>query len=218
MTNTTHGHSHNSGKSKHAEEFAGVTNDNPFDLIVEEGQDPDNYVNGVRYEFSIAPAEQKEDSMVGERYKRMHDAWRIHLATMLGGVAHWDLVTECSTPKHGRYLSRQLNRIHFHGYITFSDYAEFIMERAHFLTMICTFKISNLREQIWSDYISKQKYLMEPKLKLLYRLQSGPLPLCIADKGPLPIGVKAPRAAKKTSDRIAGVYNPDSVVHLKWKN
>lgn len=211
MTNTYAGNPSKSGKSKHAKEFAGLTDEILFDAVVEEGQDPDNYINGVRYEFSVAPAEQEEYSMIGERHKSVYDSWRIHLATMLGGVALVELITECSTPKHGRYTPGQLNRIHFHGYITFTDYAEFIMERAHLLSKVCTFKISNLREQIWATYIAKQRYLMEPKLGKLYRLLLGITPVVSSSEGQGPPAKGVKRSAK-SSVRRAGVYNPEAVI------
>lgn len=195
MTNTYQPTPPPKGKSVTHAEFAGMTNDQPFDDIVMLGEDPDNFYPGIRYEFSIAPAEQRENSIVGERSSNMHDSWTIYLATILGGVATWELITECSTPKHGRYLNSTLNRIHFHGYITFINYGEFIGERAHFLSRHCTFKFSNLREQIWKDYISKQMYCMEPWLGKRYRLTSGPPPLCVADKVPTRVKPKVRQTA-----------------------
>lgn len=190
-------------------DFNGDSDYSPFDDVVNAGEDPENYYPGIRYEFSIAPREQCEYSAADTRYQHMYDAWTVWLATILGGVADWELITECSTPKHGRYLPSQLNRIHFHGYITFTKYGKFIGERAHFLSRHCTYKFSNLREQIWATYIAKQKYCMEPDLGSIYRLSSSPVSSPTAQA--LRPKESKPTAAK-SSVRRAGVYNPEAVI------
>lgn len=199
-------------KSNVRAEFTGETNDDPFDTIVNEGVDPERLLPGVRYEFSVAPADQHENADIDERAKRIVDEWIGWLNTILGGSAEYDLITECSTPKYNRYLTHTLNRVHFHGYITFTDYGRFKCERAHLLCKHCTFKISIFRPDVWPAYILKDEYAMKPFLGSRYNIKTVVAPnrsLSAADRRGIPR--KAQRGIGESEDRSVARTGVSSV-------
>jgi len=149
--------------------------ESPFEPIVADALLDECPRNGTLYEFSVAPEAQHLYTDKDTRLSEFYATWIPRFKEILSDVATYDLITEVSTPKYLRYIPGVVNRLHFHGYITFKDIRAFFVERSHYLLMFSTFKISNFRKVEWPKYLEKQRYLMEPN-NPHYHITNPPTP------------------------------------------
>lgn len=177
--------------------------------------------NGVMYEITVSPAAQFYTADPGERTITIVDEWTKQLHHFFDGVADFKFIVETSYPKYLRFTPGKRSRVHFHGTIKFSNIAYFLNEQSHYLGDLCTFKISEYRPDVWSAYLEKQRYLMQPFLGDRYVITNRtppPSPTSVGNSVTVKQcnsfqsnSAKTPRVSVPPYDTVAGQLSSSSI-------
>jgi hypothetical protein len=176
------------------------------------------------YEFTLNPNDKTQQFTSTDRLIEVVRIYRAKLLRHLAPCADYTLIVEVSEPTLVREQSYR-PRIHFHGTVTLKDPMKFLTEYFHLLSSCCSIQFSKLDSDYWSEYILKQKALMQPQLGKGYWLthkdtEITPYGNPIQHIPPIPVSPpkeqalrpKESRFTSKASVRRAGVYNPEVVV------
>jgi len=131
------------------------------------------FKNGVKYEFTFNPKIQCETKKA-KRLTEVFDQTASVFYNYVKPYASYELFTEI--PHKWEFNPGTLARIHYHGWITFTNVVAFMIEKAPYLLKHGTFKFGYWREDYWPIYMLKDKDLMMAYCGSRYKIDQNTVP------------------------------------------